>query len=175
MTERVKLTLPYPPSVNNLYVTLMMDKKDIVPATIEQRALSFLRSLTNGCSVSDLIAFAKNEMRTMRPVRVPSGDAKKYKKAVEKICTSRRDLRPFKGEIGVTLNVYRPRRVGDLDGTFKAVLDGLKGFAFEDDKQIVEIHAKRFDDKYKPRVEVEISEIRAEQELFPDEQKELIY
>jgi crossover junction endodeoxyribonuclease RusA len=110
-----------------------------------------------------------------KPVRVPSGQAKKYKKAVEKICNARDDLKPFAGELRVEMKFYRPRRVGDLDGMFKAVIDALKGFAFEDDKQIVEIHAQRFDDKWKPRVEVEISEIRAVQELFPDQEPELIY
>lgn len=110
-----------------------------------------------------------------RPVRVPSGEAKKYKKAVEKICRSRDDLRPFAGELKLEMRFYRPRRVGDLDGMFKAVIDSLKGFAFEDDKQIVEITAQRFDDKHNPRVEVEISEIRAVQELFEEKEPELIY
>jgi Holliday junction resolvase RusA-like endonuclease len=66
------------------------------------------------------------------------------------------------------MKFYRPRRIGDLDGMFKAVIDGLKGFAFEDDKQIVEIHAHRLDDKWKPRVEVEIIEITCAPELFSE-------
>lgn len=139
MSDRsISLTLPFPPYVNNMYITLMLKG---------------------------------------RPVRVPSGEAKKYKKAVEKICRSRDDLKPFKGEVGVTLEVYRPRRIGDLDGTFKAVFDGLKGFAFDDDKQIVQIHATRFEDKYRPRVEIEIKEIEPVQELFeqPAGEPEFIY
>lgn len=105
-----------------------------------------------------------------KPVRVPSGQAKKYKKAVEKICRSRSDIKPFAGELRLEMKFYRPRRIGDLDGTFKAVFDSLKGFAFEDDKQIVEIHAQRFDDKYNPRVEIEITEVTAVPQLFTEAQ-----
>lgn len=124
----MNLTLPFPPYVNNMYLTLMMKG---------------------------------------RPVRVPSGEAKKYKKAVAKRCGH---LRPFTGELRLELKVYRPRRIGDLDGTFKALIDSMKGFAFIDDKQITEIHAFRLDDKMNPRVEVEITEIGIVQELFSQAQ-----
>lgn len=90
------------------------------------------------------------------PIRVKTGDAKKYLTAVERICRAA-SIKPFIGEVKVSLNVYRPRRVGDLDGTFKIVFDSLKGAAFLDDKQIVEIHAKRHEDKNNPRVEIEVS------------------
>ena len=46
----------------------------------------------------------------------------------------------------------------DLDNVIKAVTDGLNGIAFDDDKQIVELHAvKLYSDK--PRAEVEIESL----------------
>ena len=112
----INLTLPYPPLVNNLYVTLMLKG---------------------------------------RPTRVPSGREKKYKTAVARVCKAEK-IEPFVGEVAMKIMVYRPRRAGDLDGHFKAVIDGLKGFAFHDDKQVSWLFAERFEDKDEPRVEVQI-------------------
>lgn len=117
--EPIKLTLPYPPTTNHLYITVMK----------------------NG-----------------RPIRVPSTESKRFKTEVGKICQIAR-VRPFIGEVVIELVVYRPRRVGDLDGTFKCLIDSLSGHAWADDKQIVELHAYRRDDKFKPRVEIEIKPI----------------
>ena len=113
----INLTLPYPPSTNNLYRTLVLPGKP--------------------------------------PIRVLSGKAKQYKTAVAKICKAER-AEPFVGEVAMKILVFRPRRAGDLDGHFKAVIDGLKGFAFLDDKQVSWLFAERFEDKDEPRVEVQI-------------------
>lgn len=112
----IKLTLPYPPTTNNLFMTV-------------------------------------------GKYRVPTKRAKDFKAEVQMICIASR-VKPLSGEICVKVSVYRPRRSGDLDNTLKAIFDGLKGQAFHDDKQIIEIHALRFDDKENPRAEVEIQEIK---------------
>ena len=62
----------------------------------------------------------------------------------------------LEGRVAVSLVLYRPRRVGDIDGPIKALLDSLNGFAWTDDSQIVELHVVRRDDKANPRVEVEV-------------------
>lgn len=62
------------------------------------------------------------------------------------------------GPVVVSVALYRPQRRGDLDNTLKVLLDALKGIAFVDDSQVVEIHARRFDDKANPRVEVTVEE-----------------
>jgi crossover junction endodeoxyribonuclease RusA len=62
----------------------------------------------------------------------------------------------FTGELRVYIELYRPRKIGDIDNFCKPILDSLKGYCFEDDKQVVELHVKRFDDKDNPRVEVVI-------------------
>lgn len=67
--------------------------------------------------------------------------------------------KPLQQPVRVELQVYRPRRIGDLDNTAKAVLDALKGRIFVDDSQVVELHMHRFDDKTNPRVEVSVSEV----------------
>lgn len=67
-----------------------------------------------------------------------------------------RDLRPLTGPVAVFVDVYRPRRRGDLDNILKATLDALNGVAYRDDEQVVEIHAHRYEDKRAPRLEVSV-------------------
>ncbi len=52
-------------------------------------------------------------------------------------------LQPLKGNVAVTIHVYRPQKSGDLDNRLKVLFDALRGIAWLDDKQIVEIHAYR--------------------------------
>lgn len=88
-----------------------------------------------------------------RAIRVLSQEGKAYKELVEGIVEG---MTPFLGDVWVTFRWYRPRRVGDLDGIFKVILDGMKGGPYLDDKQVARIWADRFEDKFSPRVEVEI-------------------
>jgi len=67
-------------------------------------------------------------------------------------------LKPTEKHVAMWLHFYRPRRTGDLDNALKALLDSIRGIAYLDDSQVVELHAYRFDDKDNPRVEVEIRE-----------------
>jgi Holliday junction resolvase RusA-like endonuclease len=112
----IRLTLPYPPTVNHLYVTIQ---------------------------------------HKGRSLRVPSTESKKYKKEIVRLCAESH-VSPIIGEVSITFRAYRPRRIGDLDGMFKAIFDGLSGQAYLDDKQISEIIANRYDDPKHPRVEIEI-------------------
>lgn len=86
-----------------------------------------------------------------------STEAKNYKKQVQQMATLQHE--PISGDLAVTLYVYRPRRSGDLDNRIKCLLDSLQGAIYHDDKQIVEIHAYRMDDKHNPRVEVEVTAV----------------
>jgi Holliday junction resolvase RusA-like endonuclease len=43
-----------------------------------------------------------------------------------------------------------------LDNRLKVLLDALNGIAYNDDADIVELHAYRLDDKHDPRVELKI-------------------
>jgi Holliday junction resolvase RusA-like endonuclease len=63
---------------------------------------------------------------------------------------------PLVGPVAVFLDVYRPRRRGDLDNILKATIDALQGLAYHDDDQVEQIAAQRYDDKRAPRVEVSV-------------------
>ena len=93
--------------------------------------------------------------RNCRGRMVKSKEATDYCATVAKLCE---DLRTSIGEVIVRLDFYRPRKAGDLDNRIKILLDAMQRTAYKDDKQIVEIHARRFDDKANPRVEVRIQE-----------------
>lgn len=88
---------------------------------------------------------------------VNTAEAKEYRARVQNRCIVNRVV-PLEGPVAITMRAYRPRRVGDLDNNWKALLDALKGYAYRDDKQVVEQHGYLFDDKQDPRLEVEIVE-----------------
>ena len=67
-------------------------------------------------------------------------------------CTLRNKM--ITGYFEIYLNVFYPSERSDLDNSLKVLIDSLRGLAYVDDKQIVEIHAMRHDDKDNPRVEV---------------------
>lgn len=62
------------------------------------------------------------------------------------------------GDVALELRMYRPQKRGDLDNRLKVLLDALQGTCYEDDGQVVEIHAFLNDDKHNPRVEVTVWE-----------------
>lgn len=54
----------------------------------------------------------------------------------------------------------------DLDKLTRALLDGLKGVTFDDDRQVTEIHASKDFDEENPRCEVTVEEVTVEQEML---------
>jgi crossover junction endodeoxyribonuclease RusA len=84
-----------------------------------------------------------------------SPDAKSYKNHVQIIALQSR-IKPIEGEVILRLDVYRPRKSGDLSNRIKVLEDALIGLAYADDKQVCELHVRRFDDAKNPRVEVMI-------------------
>lgn len=87
-----------------------------------------------------------------------SEEAQQYKRDVGLFCGAR-NMQPVIGDVQLVLNFYRPRKAGDLDNLLKVTLDALNGWAYVDDKQVVEINARRFEDKEYPRVEVVVTEV----------------
>ena len=66
----------------------------------------------------------------------------------------------FDGDVAIYTHVYRARADQDLDNyDSKALWDALQGVMFRNDKQVVERHSWRHDDKVNPRVEVEVRRI----------------
>jgi crossover junction endodeoxyribonuclease RusA len=82
-------------------------------------------------------------------------EAEKYIAQVRKVCQEA-GIATLEGSINVTVEVYRPAKRGDLDNSLKVLLDSLRGCAYADDRQIVEIHAHRYDNPADPCVVVTI-------------------
>lgn len=73
---------------------------------------------------------------------------------------------PLRGRLRVRIEFYRKtRRVCDLDNLIKAILDGLEGVVFANDRQIDRFtDTGRAVDRDEPRVEVWVWEIKEEVE-----------
>jgi crossover junction endodeoxyribonuclease RusA len=63
------------------------------------------------------------------------------------------------GNVCVWVDIYRERKAGDLDNFFKLMFDSMQGILYKNDKQIVEIHARMFDDKSNPRAMMSVAEV----------------
>ena len=62
----------------------------------------------------------------------------------------------YVGKVRLYIDVHTSSGRGDLDNYVKLVSDALNGTAWKDDKQVVEIHARRlFDDPEGYHIEVE--------------------
>ena len=77
-------------------------------------------------------------------------EAKAYKQELRYMLNS---CVPTGELVTVNFSVFRPRKIGDLDNYNKVMFDALNGLVWKDDKQVVEIHSFREDDKKNPRVE----------------------
>jgi crossover junction endodeoxyribonuclease RusA len=62
--------------------------------------------------------------------------------------------RMLTGDVVMRIDYYRKRRAGDIDGPLKLCFDALQGIWYENDKQIVELHVRRFEDRDNPRLEI---------------------
>lgn len=87
---------------------------------------------------------ANRYWRNYRGRMVVAEAAREYKATVKELAAEA-GIEPIAGDVCVWLDVYRPRKSGDLDGRIKILLDSLNGIAYEDDKQITGIIARRFD------------------------------
>lgn len=83
---------------------------------------------------------------------------KEYERTFYKQCSIRD--KEIKGFFKLTADVYHENNRPDLDNAFKILLDCLQGCkAIKNDRQCMEIHARKLIDKADPRVEFVIEEI----------------
>lgn len=123
-----------------------------------------------------------------RAIVTLSDEAKAYKAEVRKWCLLAGMRQPLEQRVAVEYTLYpkRPqdwaRRARkdpdgwadtvqslDLDNCAKVLLDALKGLAFDDDRRVWEIHARRAEPDGEARVEVVITPleaVKAQAELF---------
>lgn len=65
----------------------------------------------------------------------------------------------YTGPLAVSINLYRPRKTGDIDGPLKCLLDAMQDVVYINDSQITQLHVWRHDDKKNPRAEVTITPV----------------
>lgn len=85
-------------------------------------------------------------------------EAVQYRIAVLAAC-KRAKVKRLDGPLALTFHWYRGRKSGDLDNRSKQLLDALRGYAYTDDSQIVELHAYRYDRKNNAGVTVTIDKV----------------
>lgn len=71
---------------------------------------------------------------------------------------------PLTDEICAAVKIYRKykrssRQSGDVDNHCKAIFDALNGVVFVDDSQICRCVVEKYQDKERPRAEIEIANI----------------
>ncbi len=101
--------------------------------------------------------------------KVLSAAGRSYKVAVEAIIRrefvhTRLPVFP-EGCLAVRYVWTRGRKSGDLDNRLKSAGDSLKGLAWTDDKQVVEIHAFRRDAKGQPGLQVIVTRVTTPPEI----------
>ena len=102
---------------------------------------------------------ANNLYATFRGRRIISAAGRRFKSEIA-VLARQQGAEILDGDLAVTFRVFRPRKSGDLDNRLKISQDALKGICFADDKQIIEIHAFRFDDKSNPRIEIDLKTVK---------------
>lgn len=69
----------------------------------------------------------------------------------------RAKVRPTNAPVAMTLRFFRCR--GDADNLTKSILDALNGIAYDDDRQVVELHVYVTRADAKPRTEITIRQV----------------
>lgn len=69
-------------------------------------------------------------------------------------------VRPLAGDVALTLRFFGAR--GDADNCAKSCADALNGFAYLDDRQVVELHVYVARKDANPRTEIEIRSLEKE-------------
>lgn len=91
-----------------------------------------------------------------------SKEAIQYREDVANILLDQ-SFEPVDGDVALWVDIFRPQRSGDLDNFAKQLLDAMRGYLYHDDKQIVELHMSRYDDKANPRAEVMMRRVSYEE------------
>lgn len=100
---------------------------------------------------------ANRYWRNYRGQMVKSAEARDYQSRAY-FRARAEDVEIINGSVALELHLYRPQKRGDLDNRLKVLIDSLQGVCYENDSQVVEIHAFLNDDKRNPRVEVTVWE-----------------
>ncbi len=133
---------------------------DNAPRPMPDAARKALQAL-KPVSVSLTLPYPPSANRYWRYVNnhpTVSADARSYRTGAGMVARHQ-GIAPFTGKVAMYIELYRPQKSGDLDNRIKILCDALKGVAYNDDDQIIEIHARLHDDKANPRCEVEVRQV----------------
>jgi crossover junction endodeoxyribonuclease RusA len=97
--------------------------------------------------------------RTYRNRVVVSAEARNYKREVGELAKRLGMEMIESGDVRFTLHFYRNQASGDLGNRRKVIEDALIGIAYTDDKQIVEDHGYRHDDKGNGRIVISVERV----------------
>lgn len=100
---------------------------------------------TQGWAVLPAPPSANAYWRSITIKGVPRVLVSREGRAYRKLVAARVIATPITAPIGIEVRWFRRHRRGDLDNRLKVVIDALRGIAYQDDKQIVELHAYRVD------------------------------
>lgn len=84
------------------------------------------------------------------------------------VCESTKEIVKSNEWVALTLRFY-PKGEGDIDNLVKPMLDALKGHAYDDDKQVVELHAYLIRESTRPRIEIKFEKLERFLNYFADE------
>ena len=93
--------------------------------------------------------YSNSKVKTDEPVQV---NIKAYMQIPQSISKKKQNK--------MANGTIRPTKKPDLDNIAKVVCDALNGIAWNDDKQVIDLHIVKYYD-LAPRVEVEITEVTA--------------
>jgi Holliday junction resolvase RusA-like endonuclease len=82
--------------------------------------------------------------------------AKEYKEYVHYATLSAQKIA---GLVAIDVDIYRPRKRGDVDNRQKLLFDAMQSTVYDNDDQVCDFHVRRFEDKERPRVELFIYEV----------------
>lgn len=85
---------------------------------------------------------------------------KEFRQHVHALCEQHGITQPISGNVAMTVIISRKNREIDVDNPQKAILDSFNGYAYHDDKQVVELHIYKFMGCKRQKIEVRIKQIK---------------
>lgn len=159
----MKLTLKYPPAVNTLYGVRATIPRDGLMRVLEAVRQGRLPPAAAAPQIQKLA------MAFPYKTREHTDYAAAFSKAVRHAYPQASPWWPRPAQLAMTVDLYRPRRIGDIDGPLKTLLDVGQALIYENDSQISKLTVERYDDKDNPRAEVSV-----ERREVPGEQFDLV-
>ena len=98
--------------------------------------------------------------RTYRGKIIKSAGLREFEQEILQFFDNIENITQLKGHIKLTVTFYlKGKRTIDLDNLLKALLDGLEGILYENDKMITVINARKFNNAESPKTIIELEEI----------------